>query len=223
MSKQSLRTALKRIGGLVAATVCLAAPVQAAVYTGVWDPAYGAPFTHLGWRGTAEYFVPDSCEPAGTIDVSNASACGGAAVLTKAEVQLYDLRDTSEAPVATLDIDESTMLIGTLRYVDGALSQLTTSASAALNPVEDLSAVGVGPAVEFFLLFTLTGPQLGWLDCSDERRGCNRGFNDDVNYRPEFLISRVPEPASLGLSALALLSLWGTRRLTRPVTRHARG
>ncbi len=202
----------------VIALVCAftAGSAQAAVYTGVWDPAYGAPFTNLGWRGSAHYTVPNSCEPTGTADVDNATACAGAAVVTSAEVEFYDVTAGGQPTLATLVFDPLSLVIGTLRYLDGELAQLVTSASNVVNPAVNLSAFGVASTAGFFLQFALDGPHLGWIDCGPESDGCQRGSNDSVNFAPRFAISRVttavPEPGSLWLSGLALLALCRLRR-----------
>ncbi len=223
MTKPAAALALNWTRGLtqvsaLATLVCAftAGSAQAAVYTGVWDPAYGAPFTNLGWRGSAHYAVPNACEPAGTADINNLASCGGAAVVTSAEVEFYDVTAGGQPTLATLVFDPLSMFVGTLRYLDGELAQLTTSASNAVNPTANLSAFGVASTAGFFLQFSLDGPHLGWIDCGPESDGCNRGSNDSVNFAPRFSISRdttaVPEPGSLWLSGLALVALCRLRR-----------
>lgn len=212
MRHHPLRSAMRHISVLVVALAGVVGQAQAAVYTGVWDPAFGAPFTNLGWRGTAQFDVPDSCEPTGTADISNAGACGGLAVVTQASVELYDIRTAGTPTLATLSFDETTMLIGTLRYLNGALTELTTSASAQVTTSVDLSAFLVDAGTLFSLDFTLTGPRLGWAACRDTANICSRGYNDGVNFPPTFVITRVPEPATLALVALALATLVWVRR-----------
>ena len=204
---------LRWVRPLVLAAAALAGQAQAAVYTGGWDPAYGAPFTNLGWRGTSSFAVPDSCEPAGTADISNATACGGLAQITSAQVELYDTQDAGQTTLAQLVFNPSSMLVNTLRYVGGDLTQLTTSVSNLVDPIEDLSAFGVAATGSFFLQFTLAGPQLGWKLCSiRQTTECASGFNDGAQFPPQFTISRVPEPATLWLCAVALLGLVVPRR-----------
>jgi hypothetical protein len=186
---------------------------QAAVYTGVWDPVYGAPFTNLGWRGTATFAVPDGCEPSGTADISNGLDCGGAASLTSAAVEFYDASSTGQATLDTLTFNPASMLIGTLRYVSGNLDQLTTSTSSAVYASANLSAFGVAPTVGFLLHFDLGGPRLAWLDCSNQQIECLRGTN---SVTPQFSITRVPvsvpEPGSLWLAGLAVVAWVAVRR-----------
>lgn len=212
-------------GALLAAGLC-AGSANAAVYTGVWDPTYGSPFLNLGWRGTAEYFVPNECEPTGTADIYNASACSGNAIVTQAEVEFYDINaaiDTgtgAQPTISTLVFNPSSLVIGTLRYVSGELTQLTTSFSNYMTPTEDLSAFGVYSNTEFSLFFTLDGPRLAWRECYSYYEGegsftashyyepeCAFGVNDAQQFPATFEITRVPEPGTLALACLALLAL----------------
>jgi MYXO-CTERM domain-containing protein len=199
---------------LVGIVVALAGPAQAAVYTGIWDPVYGAPFSaDLGWRGSATFSLPPGCL-AGTADLDNGTDCGGAAVVTQATVELYDAGTPGHDLLATLVFDPLTIGIQTLRFVDGDLTGLATSLSAALSPGVDLGAFGVSDATVFALQFTLAeGPRLGWLDCS--RHDCDSGFNDAIQFPPSFTITAVDEPGTAALGALALGLLAAGRRRRR--------
>lgn len=214
MSMTCAASVLGRACGLALTLGLATGSAQAAVYTGVWDPNFGAPFTNLGWRGSAAFFVPDACEPAGTADIDNL-ACGGAAVVTDADVELYDVNAAGQATLATLDFNESTLIISTLRYIGGELAQLATTSSNVMVPAADLTAFGVAPAVGFSLDFTLSGPRLGWVLCAEPTE-CRTGFNDGVNFPPRFSITRVPEPGSLWLGSLAVLAAAAARRANKP-------
>lgn len=216
MNKFGAASMRGRLCGLLLTLGLVAGSAQAAVYTAVWDPPFGAPFTNLGWRGNAAFFVPGNCEPAGTADVSNAGACGGGAIVTYADVEFYDVNAAGQPTLATLDFNESSLVIGTLSYVNGELAQLTTSFSDIVVPAEDLTALGVAPGVGFFVDFTLSGPRLGWISC-DLGIACESGFNDGTNFPPRFTITRaaVPEPGSQWLIGMALLGLVVARRAAK--------
>ena len=206
-----VRAALRWLCQSLLVAAVFAGPAQAATYTGVWDPTYGTPFTNLGWRGTADYFVPDSCVPTGTADLNNATACGGGAIITAAQVQFYDITDTGQSTISSLFFNPATMPVTTLRFVSGELTQLTTSTSDLIHPT-GLSAFSVSATTEFGLYFSLDGPVLGWRDCGyspnePAYRNCKSGLNDSGQFPPHFVVTRVPEPGTLALVCLALLAL----------------
>ena len=197
---------------------------QAAVYTGVWDPTFGAPFTGLGWRGHLSFSVPDGCVATGTVDVNNITACGGGAVVTHADVELYNATSTrpldiqaAQDTLATLLFTPGTLLISTLRFVNGQITELLTSTSNFVTPGANLSNFGVGSGVDFSLNFSLTGPRLNWFDRFCGGGQCS-GSNDDINFRPRFTITQVAqvaEPTTLWLGGLALLGALGLNRKRR--------
>ena len=201
----------------IGVAVWLAGPAHAAVYTGIWDPPFGAPFTaDLGWRGTATFSLPPGCLT-GTGDLDNADDCGGNAVVTQATVELYDV-DTPITPLAILVFDAGSLEIQTLRFDDGDLVGLSTGLSDDIFVPGGLGSYGVSAAMGFALRFSLDlydeGPQLGVLDtaCTDE---CDRQFNDAANFPPQFRIRQVSEPGSAALGALALGLLAAARRRRR--------
>ena len=227
-SVRSLRAVL---AAAVVMTGAWSTSAQAAVYTGVWDPPYGAPFgtltTGLGWRGTAEFFVPDTCVPAGDAVVINPlpailGGCGGAATVTNAQVELYDVAQAGTPTLATLVFNPASFYVGLLQYDGGELEGLLTDFSNLLT-TSLAPMFGITSSTQFSLIFTLDGPRLAWVDCgyggdygdserssystSTHGHGCRGGINSDApGYQPEFTISRVPEPGTLALACLGLLA-----------------
>jgi hypothetical protein len=224
----SLLSPARSLRNLLTAAVVLAgswSSANAAVYTGVWDPPYGSPFstltTGLGWSGTAEFFVPDSCVPSGDALVINPlpvffGGCGGAAAVTSAQVTLYDIQNPGNN--ATLTFAPSSFYVGLLAYDNGELEGLLTDFSNLVTT--GFTNFGITPTTEFSLIFTLDGPRLAWRDCGysegyrssnsthSTHHECTGGINSDAEgYRPDFTISRVPEPGTLALASLALLLL----------------
>ncbi len=206
------RLAMSWIGRLAAAAglVCsLALPAQAAIYTGVWDPTYGAPFPNLGWRGSAQFFVPDFCKSTTTADVDNQAECDGLAAFQSATVQFYDTTDPNLETIISIGFDPLSLDIGTLRFVNGALTQLTTTLSNFVLPDADLTGFEVPRTTSFSLQFTLEGPRLANGSCNVDT-GCTvNGFNDSANFPPTFVITEitVPEPGTPALAVMALLLL----------------
>ena len=200
---------------LAAMALLLAAPARAAVYSGIWDPTYGDPYTNLGWRGTATFFVPDACKPGGTVDVNNSASCGGLAAVNAATEEFYDTTDEPQATLATLTFTPSTLAIDTLRFVNGALTELVTSLSDfVLTPA--LTNFGVPTDTFWALQFTLDGPQLGHGTCAVTAPICSvAGFNDATQFPVDFRITEIPEPATPWLVGAAIAALAALRRRHR--------
>jgi hypothetical protein len=197
--------------GLMLLAACAVGPAQAAIYTGVWDPTYGFPFTNLGWRGSAGFSVPNGCKPPGTVDIDNDVDCGGLAAVTNAKVEFYDISQVGQPTLSTVVFTPSAteLDISTLRFVSGALTELIATFSDSQTTGISLAAFGVLPSTQFSLEFTLGGPRLRWVDCAVSE-GCS-GLND-ADFPPKFTITQVPEPTTLWLGGLALLVLVRVRR-----------
>lgn len=206
------RAAVRAFG--LGLTFWLAGHAQAAVYTGIWDPPFGTPFTaDLGWRGSATFSLPPGCV-AGTADLDNTEDCGGGAVVTQATVELYDT-DAPVTPLATLVFDAGSLLIQTLRFDDGEFIGLSTSLSSSPALAADLDDYGILDSMLFALQFTLAdGPRLGVLDTACDLR-CGWQFNDATQFPAQFRITAVSEPGSAALGALALGLLAAARRRRR--------
>jgi len=238
MLQQKVRSGAAAL--LAALTLGLVAPAAwADVYVGNFDPAYGAPFTGLGWHGTATYDVPGNCGvlPAFTGFKNNAVDCGGTAVVRDALVEFYDTSN----PLVTIgtvswasagpNIAIPGVVVNDLEFVAGDLVQLRTNLFPYDTPAPP-NPLYFSPNVDFALQFFIaenidpnapgqvtlySGPLLYYNACLPVGSGviCSTGRNNAFDNGVEFTITRVPEPASLALVAGALLAGAGTRRRAR--------
>jgi hypothetical protein len=238
---------------LAAVAVGTWSSAQAAVYHGVWDPPYGSPFgtltTGLGWRGAADFYVPESCEvSSGLVDNYGnlpfiPGNCGGLGIVTSASVELYQVNSSDQHTLATLTFDPTSFYVGILRFAEGELTGLLTDFSNRLTPSSDGAASPADLAIldafgplnpwttQFSLIFGINpfngewGPQLWYRNCSSSELytlasayypSCTEGHNSFAQgFQPVFTITRVPEPATLGLVGIALMgavTLSGRRR-----------
>lgn len=235
MNRRTASSAARWLRRLTVSLAMIAGVAQAATFSAVWDPKFGAPFTtdfdasnNLGWRSPIEgsfIYVPDECLPvaAGTVTITNAGNCFGLAQVTLAQVEFYNFDlSGNPPPVATLTFPSPvSMVISDMRFVDGVLDGLTTTASAYFDPPENLLDFGVLGNMEFSLFFTLdgddylaAGPHLRWRWCGVPSimrthdgqciTGLSNPYNDSALV-PRVQFSRVPEPGSLALVGLALL------------------
>ena len=137
--REYLERALRTAAAVVAAMVCIVSPAKAAFYSGAWDPTYGMPFIggssplgyDLGWRGTVEVVVPDSCAfLPGPRSYGAGSPCALGSFVQSASVELYDVNDPFLATKGTVTFSTSSMSIRGLNFVDDDLISLSTLPSS---------------------------------------------------------------------------------------------
>jgi len=198
----------------VAALLGLAGPAQATLYKGAWDPAFGSPFTNLGWNGSAIYDIPTGCVPtgAGTV-VLTSSTCAGMSTVS-AEVGLYSLTGPASSETLTFD---SAFVITKAVYVNGTLVEVDTGFSATQDASIPAATLAGGLLqYEFALAFTAHGAELfytadlGCLDCkfSLDMTPVNNswycGVSDYFNNPAVVTITPVPEPSTYALMLAGL-------------------
>lgn len=225
------QSSLRWLRGIVLAVAAVGSwsSAQAIVYSGVWDPPYGAPFANLGWSGSVRVSVPDYCVPpgAGVATRNNYTDCANGAFVETASVRFYDINTLSE--LATVVFNASSIDVFDMEFTSGNLTGLEAGSSLPETVAADLSDYGVAAGTQFFLSFTFPGdnsdedyqgartastsygyrgPILDWVLCPDEACYCDNGSNDrTIPFNQPLAFQRVPEPGTLALAALGLLIL----------------
>lgn len=191
---------------LVALGLACSAPSQAVIWVGAWDPAFGAAFPQLGWRGEATFFLPDACV-AESGWVFNFEGCsGGEMKVLSAEVEFYKLSDpTNPLFQETLLFNDPTSLVLAMRIEEGLLTGLYATFDYF---VPSTLAISGGPYTDFVLLFEDDLARMAFI--SDPPDGPKtKGISDrnTPDGSPFITFRVVPEPGSLALFALATLAI----------------
>lgn len=211
---------LRRRGALLSflAALAWAAPGQAAIYTGDWDPAFGPAFPELGWRGQATFFVPDACL-AQTGWVFNFASCSSFGMqLLSAEVDFYKLSDPSNpAFQETLLFGTASDLVLKMKIENGALAGVVGTFDYFLSSTLPIAGA---PYTDFVLFFEgayarmlyVSKPEDGWPSIGLSSLNPASGGSSFMTFRP------LPEPGSLALVGMGLALIgWIARRREFPI------
>jgi hypothetical protein len=162
------KAALGRAAILLTASLGWVGAVNAAVYTGNWDPGYGGLFADLGWKATATFDVPDACLGQADGSYTIGGSCSGFTLLT-AELDFYNYSadpnpDTS--PVLESFVLGTGVSVYGVDITGGQLSGVSTNFFSAVVPGTGSifgagsSAIAGGGAYAFSLILDSSEAQL---------------------------------------------------------------
>ena len=226
MSSMKLRSLLASVL-LAAGLMTAAATSSAAIYRGSWDPSFGSPYPDLGYRGFADFFVPDECLATdGWVSDVDCDAS-----LLAATVELYDfsvgpdpIEDVvvfAPPPVVPDPVLGVFIQSGALMGVDTSIFGPQFGSASAYSGNLWLEFVS-GQMPIFTLLDTVTT-----LDVVPNGAFLHACLPDDseASLCPEpevrttnpgtVTFQRVPEPGSIALVFGALAAGWAARRSIR--------
>lgn len=229
-----LQSRFKKVccGAAVACAVLLgtAGSAQAAVYTGMWDPAFGGIFTNLGWRGTATFVLPDSCVGLTGTFANAATPCGGGGMqVIDATVEFYDLRDTSQTALQTLDFGAApavnSMSIDSLTHP--GMTDLTGANTEFFRKVQGNVSVAQFSGQNYYFQLGLRENQAALfytLDLAETALCATPAFGTadpklcGFSARPAAVVftPAIPEPSTYALFLAGLAGMWALRRRMVP-------
>ena len=223
MTLNALRKVLTAAAVCATLTVAAVGPAHATYVVGSWDPAYGVPFTNLGWRGTSTSDIPADCLALGNVGtvLNNGLSCPLMSVVS-AQVEFYDLTDITQTTVDTLDF--GTAVAVSSIFLDTETGALRGLGLRSLNSVLSTTPLarpgGTGVQAYFSLeLVTLTSgdsrARLHWGPTSSTESGSN----DEARYPASVDVRVVPEPGSLALALAAFAALAAFSRFAPAVRR----
>lgn len=222
-------TSIRKLAGkaLMAGAIGLSAlgSAQATLVVGVWDPAYGAPFAGLGWRGFVTADVPAAClaQPGPLVyPASNILDTCFPTTIVQATIQFYDDNTVLKPTVESLSFTTALPAVTAVGVTPtGTILGLETGISSSVTASVTSLAQFLGVFADFTLDLDVTagGPNvtLRWSVnpsvCALASLPASNCLGQ--NQSEAKVLYYVPEPAGLALAGAALLSLALLRRRRR--------
>jgi hypothetical protein len=194
--------------------LALAAPAQAALVQGDWDPPFGAPFPQLSWGGTVTINVPTACLALSGTVLNSGTACPLMTVVN-AEVGFYDLAAPTVL-VETLDFD-SLVAVDRIFVNAGQVEAFALDSTGLVSSTSYLGITVPGGEQAWFGLeidFVVGEDTIAVLNWFEDIGNPNGGRNDPA-FPAVVEISTptaVPVPATLALAMAGLALMGGLRR-----------
>lgn len=206
---------LRRRGAILSflAALTWAAPGQAALYGGSWDPAFGPAFPDLGWRGEALFYVPDACLAQSGWVFNWASCSSFGMQLVNATVDFYSLSNPSNTALQeTLVFGTASDAVLKMNIQEGSLAGVVGTFDYFLSSTLPIAGAPYTDFVLFFngayaQMFYVSKPAEGWPSAGFSSLNPASGGSSAMTFH------LIPEPGSLALvlTGLALIG-WSTRR-----------
>lgn len=219
---------LKRIGAaawggaiVLAGALAASSPAQAAVYSGIWDPAYGGIFPSLGWKASAMFDVPTACLSQGDGSYGATGACSGFTVLS-ADLSFYDVSDPT-AVLESFSLNTNVFVNG-IDIAGGQLVGINTGYFGAVVPSgASLPVAGNGNYGFSLILFGGTSAQLVYTNPTTASPLCFPGNAIECGYSANAAVGTItpavpePETYALMLGGIGVLG-WVARRRAQRLT-----
>ncbi|MDN3923113.1 PEP-CTERM sorting domain-containing protein [Roseateles violae] len=199
---------------LIASAFCamaalFAAPAQATLVVGSWDPPFGAPFAELGWRGEAVFYVADDCKTVDGVRIVVINCSPSKMKVQSAHVELYNINDPSPQPTKqVLDFTGDMWLLAAHFDSAGVIDGISAVTNPFLMEKGLISEAKVGGNdVYFSLAFEfLSGGTTAHLGYAVSQAGIIQGWNNGADYPAAVTLQiiELPEPASIALVLGAL-------------------
>jgi hypothetical protein len=237
MFQSRVRTALfPALLSLTALLGLCAAPAQAAIYSGRWDPAFGSLFPNLGWKGSATFIVPDACLGMTGSFANAAPGCGGGGMqVLDASLSFYDsLADpTGSHVLQVLTPGNAPVVVGMTLASSGGVTSLLGADTGYF-----LGVPGNIPQAEFnghdyYFHLILHGDQAALFytlnandtpGCASDAFGPPDPTKCGYSATPAHIVftQAIPEPSTYALFGLGLGALLTLRRRVKASSPPAR-